>query len=185
MKRPGFRRSLLTGSSGDWTGFQSGLFCQAISPAKELTYLHLSTTFNDGSHSLMRDPPLPLKEVLPIREWAKLSHLTLSRFSVDTSELMDILKLAPSSLRSLDLEFIEFPFDGRCLTGLLERMREELDWTKRDLKPIITIAMEGHHVRPGRFISFQTRWHAYSMDLEKIPEWNRYTQPQRRIRDKS
>lgn len=63
MKRPGFRRypSLLTGSSGDWAGFQSGLFSQATSLAKELTYLHLSTTFNDGSHFLMRDPPLPLK----------------------------------------------------------------------------------------------------------------------------
>lgn len=46
---------------------------------------------------------------------------------------MDILKLAPSSLRSLDLEFTEFPFDELCLTGLLERMREELDWTKKDL----------------------------------------------------
>lgn len=99
----------------------------------------------------MRDPPLPLKEVLPIKEWPKLSHLALSRFSIDTSELMDILKLAPPSLRSLGLEFIEFTFDELCLTGLLERMREELDWTKRDLKPTVKIAMEGHRVWPGRF----------------------------------
>lgn len=157
MKRPGFRRlhlSLLTGSSGDWTGLQSGLFRQAVSLAKELTHVHLSTTFNDGSHSSMKDPPIPLKEVLPIEVWPNLSHLALSRFSVDTSELMGILKLAPSSLRSLELGFIEFPFDELCLTGLLERMREELDWTERDqpLKPTVTIAMEGHHIWPGRFI---------------------------------
>ncbi|KAJ5175096.1 uncharacterized protein N7482_000973 [Penicillium canariense] len=157
MKRPGFRRlhlSLLTGSSGDWTGFQSGLFRQAVSLVKELTHVHLSTTFDVRYQSSMRDPPIPLKEVLPIKEWPNLSHLALFRFSVDTSELMGILKLAPSSLRSLDLEFMEFPFDELCLTGLLERMREELDWTVRDqsLKPTVTIAMEGHRRWPGRFI---------------------------------
>ncbi|KAJ5195312.1 uncharacterized protein N7498_008750 [Penicillium cinerascens] len=157
IKRLGFRRlhlSLLTGSSGDWTGLQSGLFRQAVSLAKELTYIYLSTTFNDGSHSLMRDPRIPLKDILPIKEWPNLSHLALFRSSVDTSELMDILKLAPSSLRSLDLEFIEFPFDELCLTGLLERMREELDWIERDqpLKPTVTIAMEDHRKWPGRFI---------------------------------
>ncbi|KOS38368.1 hypothetical protein ACN38_g10818 [Penicillium nordicum] len=157
IKRPSFRHlhlSLLTGSNGHWTGFQSGLFCQAVGQAKKLTHIHLSTTFNSGSHSLMGDPPIPLKEVLPIKEWPNLSHLALSRFSVDTSELMDILKLAPCSLRSLDLEFIEFPFDDLCLTGLLERMREGLDWTERDqpLKPTVTIAMEGHRIWPGRFI---------------------------------
>ncbi|KAJ5391004.1 uncharacterized protein N7496_002072 [Penicillium cataractarum] len=180
MKRPGFRRLHL--SSGDWTGFQSGLFRRAISLADELTYLHLSTTFNDGSHSSMRDPPLPLKEVLSIKEWPQLSHLALSRFSVDTSELMDILKLAPSSLRSLDLEFIEFPFDELGLTGLLERMPEEVDWSKRDLKPTVTIGMEGHRVWSGRF----RRGSKLSLWVwRKSPGWNRYTQPQRRVRDES
>ncbi|CAG8061745.1 unnamed protein product [Penicillium salamii] len=161
MKRPGFQRlhlSLLTGSSGYWTGFQSGLFRQAVSLAKELTHLHLSTTFNNGSDFPMRDPPIPLNEVLPLKEWPNLSHLGLSNFSVDTSELIDILKLAPSSLRYLDLEFIEFPFDALCLTGLLERMREDLVWTKRDqsLKPTVTIAMEGQRRWPGRFVKLSS-----------------------------
>jgi hypothetical protein len=65
---------------------------------------------------------------------------------------MDILKSAPSLLRFLDLNFIEFPFDEMRLTGLLERMREELDWTERSPKPTVTIAMEGHRIWPGRFI---------------------------------
>ncbi|OOQ91233.1 hypothetical protein PEBR_01490 [Penicillium brasilianum] len=156
MKRPGFRRihlCLLTGSSGYWTGFQSGLFKEAISLAKELTNVHLSTTFDNGPGSLIRYPPIPLKEVLPSKEWPNLSHLTLSRFSVDTSELLDTLKLAPSSLQSRDLKCIEFPFGEMCLTGLLERMREELDWANRDqpLKPTVTIAMEGHRRWPGRY----------------------------------
>lgn len=157
MKRPGFQRlhlSLLTGSSGDWAGFRSGYFHQAVSLAKELTHIYLSTTFNDGSGSSMKDPPIPLKEVLPIKEWPNLCHLALSRFSVDTSELINILKLVPSSLWCIGLEFIQFPFDEFCLTGLLERMREELNWAERDqlLKPTVTIAMAGHRMWPGRFI---------------------------------
>jgi hypothetical protein len=149
IQRPGFRHlhlSLLTGSSGYWTGFKSGLFNQAISLAKELAHIHLSTTFNNRSHSLIRDSPIPLKEVLPIKEWPNLSHLALSRFSVNTSELIHILKLALLLLRSLDLNFIEFPLDEMRLSGLLERIREELDWTERDqpLKPTVTIAIEGH-----------------------------------------
>lgn len=102
----------------------------------------------------MRDLPIPLKEVLPIKEWPNLSHLALSRFSVDTSELMDILKLALLSLRSLDLNFIKFPFNEMCLTSLLERIREELNWIERDqlLKPTVIIAMEGYRMWPGRFI---------------------------------
>jgi hypothetical protein len=156
MKRPGFRRlhlSLLTGSSGYWAGFQSGYFHQAVSLARELTDIYLSTTFNLGSLSSLGDPPIPLKKVLPVMEWPNLCNLALSRFSVDTSELMDILKLLPSSLQSIELEFIEFPFDESCLTGLLERMREELNWAERDqLKPTVTIAMEGHRRWPGRFI---------------------------------
>jgi hypothetical protein len=71
---------------------------------------------------------------------------------VDTSELIDILKSVPSSLRSIELELIEFPFDESCLTGLLERMREELNWERDQLKPAVTIAMEGHRKWPGRFI---------------------------------
>jgi hypothetical protein len=68
---------------------------------------------------------------------------------------MDILKSVPSSLRSLELEFIDFPFDETCLTGLLKRMREELDWAERDhdhLKHTVTIAMKGRRRWPGWFI---------------------------------
>jgi hypothetical protein len=156
MKRPGFRRlhlSLLTGSRGYWMGFQSGYFHRAISLAKELTDIYLSTTLNLGSH----DPPVPLKEVLPLKAWPNLCNLTLSRLNVDTSELIDILKSAPSSLRSLELEFLKFPSSETRLSGLLERMREELDWAERDhdhLKPTVTIAiaLKGRRRWPGRFI---------------------------------
>ncbi|KAJ5198009.1 uncharacterized protein N7498_007126 [Penicillium cinerascens] len=157
MKRPGFRRldiSLFTGTSGiySWAGFRSGYFLKAISMAKELTHIHLSTTFDDGSS--MGDPPMPLKEVFPIEKWPKLYHLGLSRFSVNTSELIDLLNLAPASLRSIKLEFLEFPNDELRLSGLLGRMREELNWAERDqpLTPTVTIAMEGYYGMPGRFV---------------------------------
>lgn len=157
MKRPGFQHlhlSLLTGSSGifSWAGFRSGYFYQAISLAKDLTHIHLSTTFDDGSS--MGDPPIPLNMVFPIREWPELCHLGLSRFSVNTSELIDLLNLVPASLRSIDLQFLEFPNDDLRLSGLLDRMRERLNWARRDqpLKPTVIIAMKGYRGMPGRFV---------------------------------
>lgn len=157
IKRPGFRRlhlSLLTGNHGNWKGFESGLFRQAMSLAKGLTHLHLSTTFNNGSFSGMGDEPVPLKEVLPIIEWPNLSHLALSRFTIDTSQLIDTLKFTPLSFRSLELNLIDFPSDELCMTGVLERIRDELNWTQRDqvLKPTVSIAMYGQREWPGRFI---------------------------------
>jgi hypothetical protein len=109
MKHRGFQRlhlSLLTGTSGiySWAGFRSGYFHQAVSLAKELTHIHLSTTFDDGSS--MGDPPIPLKQIFPIEKWPKLCHLGLSRFSVDTSELIDLLNLVPTSLSSIELQFL-------------------------------------------------------------------------------
>ena len=159
MQRPGFQRlhlSLLTGKSGifDWAGFRSGYFSQAVSMAKDLIHLHLSTTF--ANRFSMGGPPIPLKEVLPIESWPKLCHLGLSRFSVNTSEMIDILNLVPDSLRSIELGFLEFPNDEDHLSGLLNRMREDLNWATRDppLKPTVTIAMEleGSARMPGRFV---------------------------------
>lgn len=174
VKRPGFRRlhlSLLTGTSGiyDWAGFQSGYFSQAVSLAKDLTHLHLSTTFADGSS--MGDPPIPLKEVLPIESWPKLCHLGLSRFSVNTSELLDILNSVPDSLHSIELGFLEFPNDEDRLPGLLNRMREDLNWAKRDppLQPTVTLAMEGFARMPGRFVEVTDEVASFLYGSGEIP----------------
>jgi hypothetical protein len=51
----------------------------------------------------MGDPPIPLKQVFPIEGWLKLCHLGLSRFNVDTSELIHLLNLVPNSLSSIEL----------------------------------------------------------------------------------
>lgn len=174
MERPGFQRlhlSLLTGISDifDWAGFRSGYFSQAVSLAKDLTHLHLSTTFADGPS--MGDPPIPLKEVLPIESWPKLCHLGLSRFSVNTSEMIDILNLVPDSLRSIELGFLEFPNDEDNLSGLLNRMREDLNWATRDppLKPTVTIAMEGFSQMPGRFVEVTDEVASFLYGSGEIP----------------
>lgn len=125
--------SLLVGYDGiyDWEGFRSGYFSQAVSLAKDLTHIHLSTTLNDGDSS--GEPVVPLKETFPIEQWPKLRHFFgLSRFSVSTAELIDLLNLMPSSLRSLELGFLLFPNDERRWSALLEKMRDELNWTERD-----------------------------------------------------
>jgi hypothetical protein len=156
MKRPGFQHldlSLLVGYDGiyDWAGLRSGYFSQAVSLAKDLTYIYLSTTLNDGDSS--GEPVVPLKETFRIEQWPKLRHFGLSRFSVSRAELIDLLNLMPSSLRSVELEFLLFPNDERRWSALLENMRDELNWTERDLslRPTVAIVMEGYDRMPGRF----------------------------------
>ena len=157
MKRPGFHHlylSFLVGYNGiyDWGGFKSGYFSHAVSLAKELTYIHLTVTVEGGDSA--NDPVVPLKEILPVQEWPSLHHLGLSYFSVSTSELINLLSLVPTSLRSIELGFLKFPNDARRWSELLERIRDELDWKKREetMRPAVRILMEGFSRTPGRFV---------------------------------
>lgn len=119
----------------------------------------------------MEDPPIPLKEVLPIQSWPTLCHLGLSRFSMNTSEMIDMLNLVPDSLRSIELGFLEFPDDEDHLPGLLNRMREDLNWASRDppFKPTVTIAMEGFTKMPGRFVEVTDEVASFLYGSGEIP----------------
>ncbi|KAJ5894809.1 hypothetical protein N7495_006500 [Penicillium taxi] len=128
MKRPGFRHlhlSFLVGYNGvyDYEGFTSGCFYEAISLAKELTHIHLTVALDDSNG----DPVLPLKDILPVQQWPNLYHFGLSNFGVKTSDLIDLLSSASSSLRSIELGSLGFPNDEGDWSELLERMQDELD----------------------------------------------------------
>ncbi|KAJ5670156.1 uncharacterized protein N7477_005519 [Penicillium maclennaniae] len=156
MKRPGFRHlhlSFLVGYNGvyDYKGFTSGCFSEAVSLAKKLTHIHLTVALEGGDSA--GDPVVPLKEILPVQQWPNLYYFGLSNFSVNTSDLIDLLSLASSSLRSVELGSLGFPNDEGCWSELLERMRDELNWTKRDrsLGPAVRITMEIDQMQSGRF----------------------------------
>lgn len=153
MKRPGFRHlhlSLLVGYGwiyNDHEGFTSGYFSEAISLAKDLKYFHLTTALEGG---IAGEPVVPLKELIPIQQWPKLHHFGLSKLSINTSDLIDLLISASSSLQYVELGSLDLRNDDWSV--LLERMRDELDWTKRDqlLRPTVKITMEMERMHSGR-----------------------------------
>ncbi|KAJ5894846.1 hypothetical protein N7495_006537 [Penicillium taxi] len=172
MKRPGFRHlhlSFLVGYNGvyDYEGFTSECFSKAISLAKELTHIHLTVALDDSNG----DPVIPLKDILPVQQWPNLYHFGLSNFSVNTSDLIDLLNSASSSLRSVELGSFGFPNDKGLWSGLLERMRDELDWTKRDrsLRPAVRITMEIDQMQPGRFALLADEVTNFLYDFGEIP----------------
>ncbi|KAJ5628054.1 hypothetical protein N7490_010282 [Penicillium lividum] len=172
MKRPGFRHlhlSLMVGHDGiyDYAGFTSGCFSEAVSLAKELTHIHLTVALGYSNW----DPVVPLRDILPVQQWPNLYHLGLSNFKVNTSDLIDLLGSASSSLRSVELGCLWFPNDEGYWSGLLERMRGELDWTKRDrsLRPAVRIAMEMEEMQCGRFALLTDEVTNFLYDSGEIP----------------
>lgn len=152
MKRPGFHHlhlSLLAGNPEhyDSAGFNSGYLSQAVSLAKGMTHVYLTVALSEV------DQPVSLKKILPVQQWPNLRHLGITKFNIDTSELIDLLRSTPPSLRSVELGSFQFPNGERLWSGLLERMRDELGWNKRDrsLRPAVKITMEMRHMHSGRF----------------------------------
>lgn len=75
MKRPGFQYldlSLLVGVGGtrDWAGLRSGNLHRALSEAKELKHMSLSTT----SCYNREGDTVPLKTIFPLDHWPQLRH---------------------------------------------------------------------------------------------------------------
>ncbi|KAJ5814285.1 uncharacterized protein N7503_001035 [Penicillium pulvis] len=172
MKRPGFRHldlSILVGNSGiyDYAGLTSGHFFKALSLARELTHLNLTLALEDGRNDLA----LPLKEILPIQQWPNLYHLGLFNFSVNVSDVIDLLGSVSSSMRSVELGSLRFPNSEGLWSGLLERMRDELDWSKRDqsLRPAVRITMDIDQMRPGRFALLTDEVMRFLYDSGEIP----------------
>jgi hypothetical protein len=122
MKHPGFRHlhlSFLVGFNGvyDYEGFTSGCFFEAVSMAKELTHIHSTVALEGGDAA--GDSIVPLKVILPVQQWPNLYHFGLSNFSVNTSDLIDLMSSASSSLRSVELGSLGFPNYRGCGMSLI------------------------------------------------------------------
>ncbi|KAJ5085778.1 hypothetical protein N7532_010549 [Penicillium argentinense] len=148
MKRPAFKHldlPLLVGHQGygGWEGLNSGKLYQALSEAKELTYISFSTSVLEGP---IPDVP-PLKKIFPVEHWPALCHFGLSHFCVVQTDLMELLKSFPNTLRCVELSFLHFADAGLGWREFLDKMRQELDWSERDphVRPNVLSIMEGYN----------------------------------------
>lgn len=144
MKRPGFTHldlPLLVGrdvvdeeeEEEDWAGLRSGNLYRALSEAKDLKHISISTTINQD----LCDEPILLRRVFPVEHWPNLRHFALFRFNITQSDLLDLHDSLPSTLRSVELSFLLLCGNKSRWGDLMESMREELDWSERTTKPTV------------------------------------------------
>ena len=166
LRQPGFRRLDLALSVGaqehfGWPAFRSALLKRALSKiGQDLTHVSLSTDVDldipdmewiddpDGHHI-----PL-LGAIFPVDRWPRLCHFGLSRFLVTRADLLSLLAALPPTLRSVELGNLKFLDEGGHWRGLLEDIRDCLEWRDRPAqdRPRVTLhdaEIDGER-RPGR-----------------------------------
>lgn len=159
--RPGFSRidlSLHVGGQDEenWHSFRSGKLHHALSTARDLQHVSLSTdiavpddlwTASSGGE----EHHLPLSTIFPIDIWSNLRHFCLSRFLVKQKDLMHHLHALPPTLRSVELSFLFFLPQNGHYESLLEDMRDHLDWRERAtaVRPKIMICVDDICITQG------------------------------------
>lgn len=167
LQRPGFRHlhlSLLVGGLEDqsWSSYRNGYLQLALAEAKDLEHMSLHTNVcrDPGGRRIDRlsggpmEDFIPLRTIFPIDKWPRLQHLGLSGFLVMQSDVMCLLSELPSTVRSIDLSFLQFLDTGGHYRGLLCEMRDTLDWRYRPVeeRPKITLRVDLFDRRPGKSI---------------------------------
>jgi hypothetical protein len=163
LQRPGFSRlDLALFADGQnhvgqaWSSLRSGYLKHALGEASDLRDLNLRFTVDYGpiwwgmDHHLDKQL-IPLRNILPIDKWKKLRHFGLSGLLVEVADLLSILATLPTTLRSVELSFLEFvensqfanQSSGYC--SLLMGICNTLGWCYRAVgeRPFITMHLPG------------------------------------------
>lgn len=75
--------------------------------------------------------------MFPVEHWPACRHFGLWCFDTSKSDILDLLKLLPRTLRSLELGLHYFQIRGDCLNELLEAIRTELRLSDETIKPSV------------------------------------------------
>lgn len=105
-----------------------------------------AVSLEDGEASM--EHFVPLQGILPVVAWPKLKHFGLSRFLVCQSDLIELLKKLPASIRTIELSFLYFLEGSGHYGSLLEQMRAELGWKQRPgpERPRVSISVDVYHL---------------------------------------
>ena len=92
---------------------------------------------------------MPLQSIFPVERWPKLQHFGLSNFLITQSDVISLLATLPSTLRSVELSFLEYLDHGGHWYGLLQDIRDKLGWRERDNKPKVIASIAPWPPRAG------------------------------------
>ncbi|KAH7196949.1 uncharacterized protein B0J16DRAFT_9499 [Fusarium flagelliforme] len=149
LSQPGFTRldlSLYCGNQHeyDWCSFGSGRLRNLLANATDIQHISLFTNMAMRTEDEVDENFFPLRSIFPISDWHRLRHFGLSRFYVQKDDVIELLKLLPQTLMSVELSFLLFfPNQGNYQT-LLEDMRDKLGWGERRLvdQPKIVVRVD-------------------------------------------
>lgn len=158
LRTPGFSRldlSISAGAQDDghWPCFRSGLLRYALSEAKDIQRISLSTAMAIPKsvhkpwkyHGGGKEHHFPLRTIFPLDQWPNLRHFGLSHFIVKRQDLIDFLSAMPSTLRSVELSFLEFLETSKDhYRETIRDIRDKVHWRERPVleRPRITIYLE-------------------------------------------
>ncbi|KAI8156250.1 hypothetical protein K4K49_008106 [Colletotrichum sp. SAR 10_70] len=162
FRKPGFsmlKLSIMVGMHAEqnYAAFRNGRLRQLLTADLESFALETDEVTN---LSLSRPwPPenpvdhfIPLRSIFPVEAWTHLRHFGLSRFLVKENDLLDLLGALPDTLRSVELSFLWFVRNSGGYRSLLFRIRDDLGWRSRSVKPRIMIRDDKKLTLPGRGI---------------------------------
>lgn len=154
LQLPGFRRldlalNITTAWYSSYASLRTPQLYNALAAATDMESMQLSTSANPDAVPLEDDEAsmehfVPLQGIFPVVAWPKLKHFGLSRFLVSQSDLIELLKKLPASIRTVELSFLYFLEGSGHYGTLLEQMRAELGWKQRPgpERPRVSISVD-------------------------------------------
>lgn len=141
----------------DWPSFRSGYLRRALAQAPDLQHFRLRTNVepDPDSEAMLEGSGgsishfIPLRTLFPVEKWLRLRHFQLSGFLVTQADVVSLLSALPSTLRSVELSFLEFLDHGGHWYGLLMDIRDNLGWRQRDEKPKVIVGLAPWPPRTG------------------------------------
>ncbi|KAI8303540.1 hypothetical protein K4K59_013236 [Colletotrichum sp. SAR11_240] len=162
VQKPGFSKlklSIMVGMHAEqnYAAFRNGRLRQLLTADLESFALETDEVTNlSFSRPWPPENPVdhftPLRSIFPVEAWTHLRHFGLSRFLVKDNDLLDLLGALPDTLRSVELSFLWFVRNSGGYRSVLFRIRDDLGWRSRSVKPRVIIRDDKKLTLPGRAI---------------------------------
>ncbi|KAE9569543.1 hypothetical protein CGMCC3_g14356 [Colletotrichum fructicola] len=162
VRKPGFsmlKLSIMVGMHAEqnYASFRNGRLRQLLTADLESFALETDEVTNlSFSRPWPPENPVdhftPLRSIFPVEAWTHLRHFGLSRFLVKENDLLDLLGALPDTLRSVELSFLWFVRNSGGYRSVLFRIRDDLGWRSRSVRPRVIIRDDKKLTLPGRGI---------------------------------
>lgn len=125
--------------------FRAGLLKSALAGAaagKGLKHLSIGTNIETIGAYRRDDFYVPLETIFDPTALSRIQYFSLSRFYVKDFDLLILLASLPHTLRTVELNLVEFMDGHGTFRSFLNQVRDELGWQDRALKPSMRLSVE-------------------------------------------